>query len=178
MVFGRSLSCRGLTFLLPDAAAPLFHLEGSVGEFSKELSPLISGREPLYEEALDWLQFAFTGDTKGQYMASAHTKFSFSLPVEGEPLFILALKRLQTLYPGAYSWGAKSTHGGAELQIVNLSDRTHPGAAGINSFLGGGDPSPTRPSFLVSASIDSSSITWKSWLDGGSAYGGQEKLIH
>ena len=57
---GRSLSCWGLTFLPPDAAAPLFHLEGSVGEFSKELFPLLAGREPFFEEALDWLQFAFT----------------------------------------------------------------------------------------------------------------------
>ena len=40
---GRSLSCRGLTFLPPDAAVPLFHLEGSVSEFSKQLFPLLAG---------------------------------------------------------------------------------------------------------------------------------------
>ena len=61
---GRSLSCRGLTFLPPDAAAPLFHLEGSVGEFSKEPPPLLAGREPFFEEALDWLQFAFVSPVK------------------------------------------------------------------------------------------------------------------
>ena len=40
---GQSLSCRGLTFLPFDAATPLFHLEGSVGEFSKKLFPLLAG---------------------------------------------------------------------------------------------------------------------------------------
>ena len=32
---GQSLSCRRLTFLPPDAATPLFHLEVSIGAFSK-----------------------------------------------------------------------------------------------------------------------------------------------
>ena len=90
---GRSLSCWGLTFPSPDAAAPFFHLEGSVGKFSKELFPLLVGREPSYEEDLDWLQV--------QFAAPAHTTFSFSSPVEGEALFLPALERLQTLYPGA-----------------------------------------------------------------------------
>ena len=40
-------------------------LEGSIREFSKQLFPFLANQEPLYEEALDWLQFAFTGDTKG-----------------------------------------------------------------------------------------------------------------
>ena len=107
---GRSLSCRGLTFLPPDAAATLFHLEGSVGEFSKELFPLLAGQEPSFEEALEWLQFASTGDAKGQYAAPAHTDFSFLSPVEGEALFLPALERLQTLYPGAYARGSTSTN--------------------------------------------------------------------
>ena len=68
-----SLSCQGLTFLPPDAAAPIFHLEGSVSAFSKELFPLLDNREPPYEEALYWPQFAFTGNTKGQYVAPAYT---------------------------------------------------------------------------------------------------------
>ena len=63
-----------------------------------------------------------------------------------------------------------------ENLYVKVSARTHPGAAGFNSFLRGGDPSPTRPSSLGGASIDSSPITRKSWLDGGSAYGGQSKI--
>ena len=97
--------------------------------------------------------------------------------MEGEALFIPVLDLLQTLYPGAYTRCATSTQEGAELQNldVKLSARTHPGAAGINSFLGRGDPSPTRPSSLVGATIDSLPVTLKSWLDRGSAYGGQDK---
>ena len=77
---------------------------------------MIAGREPSYEEDLDWLQFAFTGSEKGLYAAPAHTNFSFSSPVEGEGLFLPLLERLQTLYPGAYSRGATSTHKGEELE--------------------------------------------------------------
>ena len=49
---GQILCCRGLTFLSPDAAAPLFHLEGSVGEFSKELSPFWPVESPLLKRLL------------------------------------------------------------------------------------------------------------------------------
>ena len=75
---GQSLTCRGVTFFPPDAAAPLFYLEGSIGDFSKQLFPLLVYREPSYKEAIDWIQFTFTGDTKRQYAAPAHTTFSFS----------------------------------------------------------------------------------------------------
>ena len=67
-------------------------------------------------------------------------------------MFIQALKRLQTLYPGAYARGTTSTSEGAELLdlpdsniYVKLSARTHLGSAGLNLSPGGGDPSPTRP---------------------------------
>ena len=72
-------------------------MEGSVGEFSKELFPLMDDQEPPYEEYIDWLQFAFTGDTKGQYSLPANTAFSLTSPVEGEPMFLLELESLQTL---------------------------------------------------------------------------------
>ena len=59
---------------------------------------------------------------------------------------------------------------------VKLSVRTHPVASGLDSFPGGGDPSPTQPSLLVGAPIDLSPITQKTWIDGGSTYGGQNVL--
>ena len=67
---------------------PLFHLEGSVRTFSKELLPMMSNREPSYEEALNWIQSAFTGDTKGQYAAQANTAFHYFSPMEVVPLFL------------------------------------------------------------------------------------------
>ena len=100
--------------------------------------------------------------------------------MEREALFLSALERLQTLYPGDYAWGATSTHEGAEQQQnldVKLRACTHPGAAGINSFLGGGDPPPpTQPSSLVGAATDSLPVTQKLWLGGGSSNGGQENF--
>ena len=43
-------------------------------------------------------------------MATKNTDFSFLMLVEGEgALFLLALKRLRTLYPGDYAQGATST---------------------------------------------------------------------
>ena len=45
-VEGRILACREITSLPPDAAALIFHLEGSVSEFSKLLFPLLANREP------------------------------------------------------------------------------------------------------------------------------------
>ena len=111
---GRSLSFQGLTFFPTDAYAHLFHLGGSVGEFSKLLFFLLANREPPYKEALDWLHFAFTGNPKGQYVAPANNAFAFASPVEGGPLFLPALERLQTLYPGAYARGTTSTSEGAE----------------------------------------------------------------
>ena len=50
-------------------------------------------------------------------------------------------------------------------QTYIQTDSTHPRAAGLNQSPGGGDPSPTCPLSLV-----------KTWLDGTSAYGGQEIL--
>ena len=69
-------------------------------------------------------------------------------------------------------------HEGAELESldVKVSACTHLRAAGFNSFLGGVDPSPTQPSSLVGGTIDASLVNRKSWLDGGSAYGGQRKM--
>ena len=58
-------------------------------------------REPPYEDALNWLQFAYTRDAQGGYRAPAYTAFLFVLPVEGGAMFLPALERLQTLYPGA-----------------------------------------------------------------------------
>ena len=118
------------------------------------------------------------GNTKGQYVVPANTTFSIALPVEGGGLFLPAVERLQTLHPGAYARGTTSTSDGAKnLDLdVKLSARTHPGAAGLDSFPGGSDLSPTRPSSLVGAPIDLSPVTLKTWRDGGSAYGGQGKF--
>ena len=92
--------------------------------------------------------------------------------MEGGALFLPALERLQTLYPGAYARGSTSTYEGAyKLSLdIKVSARTQL-IRRFQCYLGGVDPSPTRPS-----SLGSLPITGKSWLDGGSAYGGQSKI--
>ena len=92
-------------------------------------------------------------------------------------MFLPEIYLLQTLYPRAYFQGTTSTSEGAETNLdVKLCARTHTGAARLDSFPEGGDPSPTRPSSLVGVMTDESPVTRKSWLDGESAYGGQRKL--
>ena len=79
-------------------------------------------------------------------MAPANTTFYFASPVEGEPLFLPALERLQNLYPRAYNRGTTATTTlGLEGEVIPLSACTHTGVSGIDLFLGGGDPYPTRP---------------------------------
>ena len=75
---------------------------------SKILSPSLTGQETSYEEALDWFQFSYMGDNKGEYVAPEKTVIYFSLSVERGPLFSPNLARLRTLYPGAYAWGHTS----------------------------------------------------------------------
>ena len=45
----------------------------NVFEASEGLFPLLTGREPPVEAALDFLQFAYTADMAGAYVAPAST---------------------------------------------------------------------------------------------------------
>ena len=50
------------------ADRPTNVFEASVGLF-----PLLTGRGPPFEAALEWLQFAYTADRAGSYVAPAST---------------------------------------------------------------------------------------------------------
>ena len=130
-------------------------------------------QEPPYEDAINWLQFAYTGDSKGCYVAPENTDFTFALPVEGEVLLLPALEHPQTLYPGAYTQGAnsktppgtearKGTHEGKELE---LGKHTHTGAAGFDLFPGGSEPSSIRASGSGGAHYDLLPVT-RGFIDG------------
>ena len=65
--------------------------------------------------------------------------------MEGEALFLPALKRFQTLYPGVYTQGTTGLPPlGPEGRELVLDLGAHTGAVGVGLFPGGGDPSPTR----------------------------------
>ena len=67
------LDLRGLTFVPLDCAAWMLQREVgaplNVFGASKSLSPLLTGQDPPFEEALNWLQFAYTADRAGDYVA-------------------------------------------------------------------------------------------------------------
>ena len=59
----------------------------NVFEASAGLFPLLNGREPPFEAALDLLQLAYTADRAGAYVAPASTVLVPSAEGEGEYLW-------------------------------------------------------------------------------------------
>ena len=86
-----NLACRGLAFLPTDFAAWLLgvSMDGPVNIFeaSAGLLPLLTGREPPFEAALDFLKFAYTADRAGAYVEPASTVLVPLAVAEGEDLF-------------------------------------------------------------------------------------------
>ena len=94
------LACRGLDFLYPDMSARLLVSPWNIAEAYQLIFALLTSQAPPYEEALDWLQFSYTGDRSGAYVVPGSTKVTFQTSAEGGPLFALAFQHLCTLYPG------------------------------------------------------------------------------
>ena len=73
---GRYLACHGLTLVPPYCAARIIGAEEqdlNIMTVSQELFPLLTGQAPPFEEALNWLQFAYTADRMGAYVVPAST---------------------------------------------------------------------------------------------------------
>ena len=77
----------------------------NVSKASAGLSPLLTGREPPFEAALDWLQFAYTADRAGAYVAPVSTVLVPSAVAEGVELFAALLAHLRRRYPEVYGFG-------------------------------------------------------------------------
>ena len=77
----------------------------NVFELSVGLSPLLTGLDPPFESALNWLQFAYTADRAGAYVAPASTVLVPSAVAEGEDLFGALLAHLRRRYPEVYGLG-------------------------------------------------------------------------
>ena len=67
------------------------------------LLPLLTGREPPLEESLDWLQFTYTKDRAGAYVAPASTVLVQSAVMEGDELSLAFYRNLWKIYPRAYA---------------------------------------------------------------------------
>ena len=100
------LACQGLTFIPQDCASWLLRREpdGPLNVFKAlaGLFPLLTVREPPFGEALDWLQFTYTADRAGAYVAPASMVLSQSAVAEGDELFPALLAHLTRLYPEVY----------------------------------------------------------------------------
>ena len=93
------LAYRGLAFLPVKGAAWLLGREAdrpvNVFKASAGLFPLLNGRAPPFEAALDFLQFAFTADRAGTYVAPASTVLVPLAVAEGDDLFGALLAHLR-----------------------------------------------------------------------------------
>ena len=66
----RDLACQGLILMPPDGAASLLEDPGdNITVTRSGIFPLLSGQVPDFKETLHWIQFTFTGDRTGAYMA-------------------------------------------------------------------------------------------------------------
>ena len=72
---------------------------------SAGLFPLLTGREPPFEADLKRLQFPYTADREGAYVAPASTVLVPSVVVEGDDLFATLLTHLRRRYPEVYGLG-------------------------------------------------------------------------
>ena len=81
------LDCRSLTLVPQDYAAWLLDMEYdgplNVLSTSKGLFTLLTGQEPPFKEALDWLQLSYTSDQVGGYVAPVSTVLAHSEIAEG-----------------------------------------------------------------------------------------------
>ena len=66
------------------------------------LFPLLTGQKPSSEEALDWLQFAYTVHRAGDYVANASTLLAQSAVAEGGEFFPALLEHLRRRYFEVY----------------------------------------------------------------------------
>ena len=97
---GHDLACRGLAFVPPDSATHLLYRPDiTIVDVSQAFFPLLSGWFTAFKEALDWLQFAFEGVSKGAYLDPASTVFVWSMLAEGWALFSPVLEHLWWRFP-------------------------------------------------------------------------------
>ena len=72
---GRNLAYQGMTFMFLEGAALLLESSCNIPETIQLMFLFLAIREPLFEEMLDWLQFAYIVDRTGAYVASASMVF-------------------------------------------------------------------------------------------------------
>ena len=83
---------------------------------------MLTGQEPPFEASLNWLQFAYTANRAGAYVAPASTVLVQSAVAEGDKLFLALLAYLRRRYPEVYDL-AVDTAWASERKELILGDR-------------------------------------------------------
>ena len=135
-----NLACLGLKFLPADCAACLLgvSMDGPVNVFeaSAGLFLLLTSQEPPFEAALDWLQFAYTADRAGAYVAPASTVLVSLAIAEGEDLFGVLLAHLRRRYPEVYGLGDNTDWAPERREIqIRAGEGMSGGTLSVNSSL-------------------------------------------
>ena len=66
---------------------------------------MLTGRDPPFEAALEWLQFTYTEDRAGVYVVLASTVLVPSMVADGGDLFAALLAHLKRQYPEVSGMG-------------------------------------------------------------------------
>ena len=145
---GRDLACRGITFVTPDGASRLIDTSRKIAEVVQLLFPILVGQATSFEETLDWLQFAYTAERTGAYVAPVSMVLVPSAVLEGDPLFIAFWQHRLRRFPGAYTT-TPTTHGPLGPDYLGypkvVPTPTTLAPLGPDYFNGSpGDPAPER----------------------------------
>ena len=89
--------------MAPDGVALLLKVESNIAQASQLLFLLLASRTPPFEETLDWLQFAYTADRTGAYVAPVSTVLVPSAVLKEDPLFLAIWRHVLHRFPGAYA---------------------------------------------------------------------------
>ena len=79
---------------------------------------MLTGPEPPFEAALDWLQFAYTADRAEDYVAPASTVLVQSAIAEEDDLFPALLSHLRRRYPELYGLGRDTARAHERRELI------------------------------------------------------------
>ena len=97
--------------------------------------PLLTGREPPFEAALDWLQLFYKVDMAGDYVAPAPTVLVPASVAEGDDLFAALLAQLRRQYPVVYGLGENTAQAPERRETLFGVGEVMSGGTSVNSSL-------------------------------------------
>ena len=100
---GHDLAYRRLTFVTPDDVSRLLNTSRNILEVGQLLVPNLVDWASPFKEMLNWLQFVYTVERTGAYVAPVSTVLIPSVESEGDPLFPSFWRHLLRRFTGAYA---------------------------------------------------------------------------